>query len=155
MELSQIDLVIGKLSDLLIANGEQKETIHLSDLEIIRMAILMIDKDRQKKALLKMNCTILSLLKDNDNGILQFGKIIKVAGMERRRSRSGMVRSVPPLMENNNISQRLTFASLSQPSDYYSQYFVVIFWSKTRILLYKRKKDTKKTQYRIFNNTEK
>lgn len=37
-----------------------------------------------------MNCTILSLLKDNDNGILQFGKIIKVAGMERRRSRSGI-----------------------------------------------------------------
>lgn len=69
-----------------------------------------------------MNSTILSLLKDNDNGILQFGKIIKVAGMERRRSRSGMVRSVPPLMENNNISQRLTFASLSQPSDHIGQY---------------------------------
>lgn len=27
MKLSQIDLVIGKLSDLLIANGEQKDTI--------------------------------------------------------------------------------------------------------------------------------
>ena len=77
-----------------------------------------------------MNCTILSLLKDNDNGILQFGKIIKVAGMERRRSRSGMVRSVPPLMENNNISQRLTFASLSQPSDYYSQYLWSFFGVK-------------------------
>ena len=108
--------------------NRKKLSLNLSDLEIIRMVSLMIDKDRQKKP-------ILSLLKDNDNGILQFGKIIKVVGMERRRSRSGMVWSVPPLMENYNISQRLTFASLSQPSDYNIPLLGVIFWSQLRISL--------------------
>lgn len=63
-----------------------------------------------------MNCTK-PIEKYYDNDFLQFGKIIKVAGMERRRSRSGMVWSVPPLMGNNIICQRLTFASLSQPSN--------------------------------------
>ena len=101
-----------------------------------------------------MNCTILSLLKDNDNGILQFGRIIKVAGMERRRSRSGMVRSVPPLMENNNISQRLTFASLSQPSDYYSQYLWSFFGVK-HVFSYIREKKTRKRHNTDFSVIQK
>ena len=122
-------------------------SLNLSDLEIIRMVSLMIDKDRQKKP-------ILSLLKDNDNGILQFGKIIKVAGMERRRSRSGMVWSVPPLMENNNISQRLTFASLSQPSDYYSQYLWSFFGVK-HVFSYIREKKTQKRHNTDFSVIQK
>lgn len=127
--------------------NRKKLSLNLSDLEIIRMVSLMIDKDRQKKP-------ILSLLKDNDNGILQFGKIIKVAGMERRRSRSGMVRSVPPLMENNNISQRLTFASLSQPSDYYSQYLWSFFGVK-HVFSYIREKKTQKRHNTEFSVIQK